>query len=112
MLECVADGPLRNVSESTVDCVNITAVSGEQSVHLNASRIFEDPGNPASTVEWMWENRSQAITVGTSGAFGGILSQKVIRADHNHVILAQYRNAFGSTMQRFFLCVNCECLIL
>ena len=106
MLLCVVDGPLRNISESITECVNITSINGDQPVHLNASGIFEDPGNPTSTVDWTWRNHS--ITDGRSGMFNGILSQRVTRADHNHVIVAQYSNAFGSTMQRFILCVSCE----
>ena len=110
LLDCVVDGPLRNISDSTLECVNITTIRGDQLVRLDASGIFEDPGNPTSTVKWTWENRSQAITVGTSGMLDGIPSQRVTRTDNNHVIVARYHNVFGSTMQQFILCVNCEYL--
>ena len=72
LLQCVVDGPLGNVSESITECVNITAINGDQPVHLDASGIFEDPGNPTSTVEWTWKN--QSITDGRSAMLNGILS--------------------------------------
>jgi hypothetical protein len=100
--------PYSNVSDSTVVCANITTRGGHQVAQLSASRIFEDPGNPTSTVQWTWKSNGTSITDGTSGLFDGILNQRVTRADNNRLIVARYGNAFGFTMQQFSLCVNCE----
>jgi hypothetical protein len=98
--------PYSNVSDSTVVCANITTRGGHQVAQLSASRIFEDPGNPTSTVQWTWKSNGTSITDGTSGLFDGILNQRVTRADNNRLIVARYGNAFGFTMQQFSLCVN------
>jgi hypothetical protein len=92
------------MSEVFTECVNVSTISGDQTVRLNASGIFEDPGNPPSVVQWT--RNDMPINDGASGIYGGILGQTVTRADHNEVIVANYSNGYGLTMQRFNICVK------
>ena len=75
-LTCLSvDGPLRNISDSTVRCVNVSG-SGSDESRLDASGLFQDPGNPTSTVQWTWDNGSPA-TGTISGMRNSMLNQRV-----------------------------------
>ena len=92
--------------------MNITSSSGDQSVRLDASGIFQDPGNPTFKVQWAWEGGSPRITDGIGGSRDGILTRVLTVADKNRVIVARYDNGIGFTFQQFILCVNSEYLPL
>ena len=107
-----ADGPLRNISDSTARCVNVSG-SGADDSNLNASGLFEDPGNPPSTVQWTWDrDNGSPVTGAISGRRNSMLRQRVTRGDDGRVIVAQYDNGIGYTMQRFTICANCLYAIL
>ena len=85
--------------------MNVSGIGSDES-RLDASGLFEDPGNPTSTVQWTWDNGSPA-TGTISGMRNSMLSERVTRGDNDHVIVARYDNGIGYTMQRFTICAKC-----
>ena len=87
--------------------MNISGSSADES-KLDASGLFEDPGNPTSTVQWTWDTDNGLPVTGTiSGNLDSMLRQRVTRGDDGRVIVARYDNGIGYTMQRFTICANC-----
>ena len=80
-------------------------IGSSAAVHLNASQIVEDPGNPTSTV---MRKREYGMTISNqvSGKYEELLSIMVTRADDKRVIIALYNNTIGHSMQRLLCVLN------